>query len=69
MKSVWSAIKDKVNQAVEATKDAYASLKEYGNDKVDQIENWSDSKKKSFGKTIMAWAVKNWGEDEVKSWI
>lgn len=69
VKSVWSAIKDKVNQAVEATKDVYASLKEYGNDKVDQIENWSDSKKKSFGKTIIAWAVKTWGEDEVKSWI
>lgn len=69
VKSVWSALKDKVNQVMEAGKDANERLKEFANSKVDELEDWTDSKQKSFCKSILAYAVKNFGEDEVKSWI
>lgn len=69
VKSVWTALKDKVNQVMEAGKDAAERLKEFANSKVDELEDWSDSKQKSFCKSILAYAVKNFGEDEVKSWI
>lgn len=69
VKNVWSAVKDKVNQVVSAGKDAINKLSDYKDDKVGQIESWTDDKKKTFAKSIAAWAVKNWGADEVKSWV
>lgn len=69
VKNVWSAVKDKVNQVVSAGKDAINKLSDYKDDKVGQIESWTDDKKKTFAKSITAWAVKNWGADEVKSWV
>lgn len=69
VKNIWSAFKDKVNQAVKATKDAAEALKDYSNDKINQIESWSDDKKKSFCKVILNMAVDKWGEDEILNWI
>ena len=69
VKNVWSAVKDKVNQVVSAGKDAINKLSDYKDDKVGQIESWTDEKKKTFAKSITSWAVKNWGADEVKSWV
>lgn len=67
--NVWNNFKDKVTQCVAATKDAAERLKEYSNNKVGEFEDWTDMKKKSFAQSIIAYAVKNWGADEVKGWI
>lgn len=69
VKSVWSAFTNKVNDLVGAAKDAINSLKEFGSEKVDQIENWADDKQKSFGKATVQWMVKKFGADTVKEWI
>jgi gas vesicle protein len=69
VKDVWNTFKDKVTAAVQSTEDFAVRMKDYAGEKVDDVEKWGDSKKKSFAKTIVAWAVKNWGEDEIKSWV
>ncbi|MCM1223782.1 MAG: hypothetical protein NC548_55960 [Lachnospiraceae bacterium] len=67
--NVWSAFKDKVNQAVQSTKDAAERLKQFGSDKIADINNWTDDKQQSTIKSILKWAVDKWGEDTVKAWV
>ena len=69
VKSIWNSVTDKVHKVVDATKDAAERLKEYGNEKIDQLENWSTSKQQSFCKSIFIWAADKWGADTVKAWI
>ena len=69
VKNVWISFKEKVHTAIQSAKNTVERLKEYKNERIDQIEQWTDDKKKSFGKTIIAWAVEKWGEDEVLNWI
>ena len=69
VKNVWGAFKEKVHRAVEVTAKGVERLKEYAGEKIEDLENWTDSKKKSFTKSILDMAVEKWGAEEVKAWI
>ena len=67
--SIWNAFTDKVHKVVSSTKDAVERLKEFGNEKIDQFQTWHKSRQQSFCRSIVMFAVNEWGADTVKAWI
>lgn len=69
VKSVWDAFTKKVGEIVDSAVEGYNKLVDFGSEKVDQIEKWTDDKQKSFGKATVQWMVDKFGADTVREWI
>lgn len=69
VKNVWDAFTNKVGEICDAASAGIAKLKDFSNEKIDQLEDWAEDKQKSFGQATVQWMVKKFGADVVKEWI